>query len=141
VKYEMGRRIMAYCNDFEDIQILVSVDPDKYSEEEHDDLCKWLMRAVVAYRGFLKNEQKIGEIAGLVAFGIPARLTKFMKGLEQKVREAFGYALALVLGFDEYERAMNFTPDDLGDLPDDLPQGFFIPFDRKNPGPGGRLDG
>jgi|WetSurMetagenome_2_1015567.scaffolds.fasta_scaffold01001_30 hypothetical protein len=107
---DKDRRTLAYVNDYENIQFLISVDQNKYTEEEQDDLCKFVMRAIVAYKGFLRNEKKIGEICGLVSFGIPDRITKILgKGIIQKVREAFAYALALVLGYDYYNQEFEFT--------------------------------
>jgi hypothetical protein len=106
----MGRRISAYKNDYEDVELLLTVNENKFTEEELDDLSKFVMRAIVAYQGFVKNEQKIGEICGLVSFGIPDRLTRLLgKGIVQKVREAFAYALALVLGYQEYQDTLNFA--------------------------------
>ena len=125
VRYEGGRRVVAYANDYEDVQLLISVDPDRYTEDDHDNLCRFVMRAIVAYRGFLRNEQKISEICGLVTFGIPNAVVRIMnKGIVQKVREAFGYALALVLGFEEYEKG--FTHEVDPELTQKYGTGFYL---------------
>jgi hypothetical protein len=120
---------MAFQNDHEDIQVLISVDPEKYTEEDHDNLCKFVMRAIVAFRGLVRHFEKIGEVTGLISFGIPDRITKMMgKKFMQQVREAFGFAMALVMGYGEYEKGFSsFTPED---IPDDLPRGYYIPFKK-----------
>jgi hypothetical protein len=121
-----GRRPMGYRNDYEDIELLLVVDEKRMTSEEQNNLATFVMRAIVAYQGFVKNEEKIGELCGLVTFGIPDRLIKIMgKGFIQKVREAFAYAFALVMGYDLYNHGIDFDPD--CDVPDDIPKGYYIP--------------